>query len=197
LTAFFYAIVTENVTGTTVLYRPKILEAMFLPLLDGNSQLAVMKAASSSEIKSVLKSKTQLELTELCLRLARFKKENKELLTYLLFESDDLGVYLNQVKEEMEEEFRTINKSQLYLAKKSLRRILRQTNKYIRYTGSKTAELELLIHFCRQLKDSGIALRKSNALENLYQSQLKKINTALGTLHEDLQYDYSRQIENL
>jgi len=44
-----------------------------------------MKAASSKEIKSALIEQSPTQLTELCLRLARFKKENKELLTYLLF----------------------------------------------------------------------------------------------------------------
>ena len=48
-----------------------------------------MKAASISEIKTELKGLPPAQLTELCLRLARFKKENKELLTYLLFEAND------------------------------------------------------------------------------------------------------------
>ena len=48
-----------------------------------------MKAAKVSEIKKDLKRKTQPELLDLCLHLAKFKKENKELLTYLLYEADD------------------------------------------------------------------------------------------------------------
>lgn len=156
-----------------------------------------MKAASSSNIKQELKDLPQNKLVELCLRLARFKKENKELLTYLLFEADDLEGYLAGVKQEVDEGFSEIHKDSMYFAKKNLRKILRNTNKYIRYTGSKQAEAELLLHFCTRLKQSGIAFHKSNALNNLYQAQLKKIKAAIASLHEDLQYDYLRQMEAL
>ena len=57
-----------------------------------------MKAATVNEIKQQLKETKPTELIELCLRLARFKKENKELLTYLLFEADDLQTYIANVK---------------------------------------------------------------------------------------------------
>ena len=48
-----------------------------------------MKAATVSRIKKDISIKNHDELVELCLRLAKFKKENKELLTYLLYEADD------------------------------------------------------------------------------------------------------------
>ena len=57
-----------------------------------------MKAASIREIKQVLENSTKTELSEVCLRLAKYKKENKELLTYLLFEADDEQNYLQNVK---------------------------------------------------------------------------------------------------
>ena len=156
-----------------------------------------MKAASVSEIKQVLKEKPQSELVELCLRLSRFKKENKELLTFLLFEEDDLDAYIRNVKGEIEEGFQEVRTSSLYLAKKTIRKILSITNKYIRYTGSKQAETELLIHFCRELQELKLPLHKSTALENLYNSQVKKVRAAIATMHEDLQYDYLREVENL
>src|SRR5688572_13122255 len=156
-----------------------------------------MKAASLQEIKQELKERTPAQLAELCLRLGRFKKENKELLTYLLFEAADQQQYIRSVKEEMESQFAEINRSNLYIAKKSLRKILRITNKYIRYTGDKVVETELLLHYNSLLKNSKIAYHKSPALLKLYQGQLKKIKTAIAALHEDLQYDYTRQLEEL
>jgi hypothetical protein len=156
-----------------------------------------MKAASSNEIKQELKELSQTKLVDLCLRLARFKKENKELLTYLLFEADDIETYIAGVKQEIDEGFAEINTSSIYFAKKTLRRILRTTNKYIRYTGNKQAETELLLYFCLKLQQSAIPFHKSNALDNLYQAQLKKIKAAIATMHEDLQYDYIRQLEQL
>lgn len=156
-----------------------------------------MKAASINDIKTELKGRSTAELTALCLRLARFKKENKELLTYLLFEAADEAAYRRSVQEEISESISAINKSNLYLAKKSVRKVLRITGKYIKYSGDKATEAELLIHFCTALKESGIALHKSTALANIYDAQLKKIKAAVASLHEDLQYDYKRQIEVL
>ena len=44
-----------------------------------------MKAATLNELKHELSHLPAEELLDLCTRLARFKKENKELLTFLLF----------------------------------------------------------------------------------------------------------------
>lgn len=150
-----------------------------------------MKAASVHEIKQALLSNSSKELAELCLRLAKFKKENKELLTYLLFESHDEEAYIAQVNQQISDEFGEIDPDQnLYFVKKILRKILRIATKHIRYTGSKQAEVAILLHFTLSLKKSRIPFMKSTALANLYKQQIKKINTAIGTLHEDLQYDY-------
>lgn len=155
-----------------------------------------MKAATVHEIKQELTGLKPAALTELCLRLARFKKENKELLTYLLFEAHNETAYVQSVKDEMDKLFNDINKSHLYFAKKSMRKIIRIINKYCRYSGSKQTEVELRLHFCIVLKESGISLYNT-IINNIYQSQLKKAQTVLNGLHEDLQYDYRKQLEEL
>jgi len=156
-----------------------------------------MKAASISEIKIELSNLPASQLAALCLQLAKYKKDNKELLSYLLFEETDMPAYIESVKKEMDAQFAEINISHLYFAKKSLRKILRITGKHIRYTGSKQAEAELLIYFCQQLKNSGIRFETSTVLMNLYQGQLKKINAAIAGFHEDLQYDFLKEIKKL
>ena len=157
-----------------------------------------MKAATVSELKDELRHLDNKELLELCMRLARFKKENKELLTYLIFEAHDEQAYVESVKTFINQQFAEIPKgNSFYLVKKSLRKILRVTNKYIRYTGSKTIEIQLLLHYLLKLKESGIPISKSVVLINLYQSQLKKIKNLLPGLHEDLQYDYAQEAERL
>ena len=157
-----------------------------------------MKAATVHELKEELKHRSAAQLVELCNRLARFKKENKELLTYLLFEAHDEQGYIRSVKQEVDFQFSEIPKeNSLYLQKKSVRKVLRTTNKYIRYSGNKTTEIELLMYFCAQLKQSGIRIKDSTALYNLYEGQVKKISKLLPVLHEDLQYDYKRRLEEL
>ncbi len=156
-----------------------------------------MKAATIHEIKQALIGNSAKELAELCLRLAKFKKENKELLTYLLFEASDEELYIKEVNQEISTEMDQIDPGQnLYFAKKSIRKILRIANKHIRYMGSKQAEIAILLQFCQCLKQSGIPFMKSTALNNLYHQQLKKIEKAISTLHEDLQYDYRRMMED-
>lgn len=156
-----------------------------------------MKTATIQELKQELIAEKPAKVIELCLRLARFKKENKELLTYLLFEANDEQGFIKSVKEEIDDLFESINLSQLYFAKKSLRKIVRIINKYCRYSGEKETEIELRIYFCQQLKNSGIPTSQNPVINNLYLGQIKKINTVLNTIHEDLQYDYRRNIENL
>lgn len=156
-----------------------------------------MKTASIQELKQELVNLSQKEVVELCLRLGRFKKENKELLTYLLYEAHDEQGYINGVKNEIDEQFSAINLSHLYFVKKSLRKILRIISKHTRYTGSKQAEVEWLIHLCRLINESGVPVEKNQALVNLYNNQVKKIQSVIATLHEDLQYDYLRELQKL
>ncbi|MBS1565469.1 MAG: hypothetical protein JST39_13850 [Bacteroidetes bacterium] len=156
-----------------------------------------MKTASVNEIKQALGAVPQAKLVQLCLRLAKFKKDNKELLTYLLFEADDETAYINSVKQEMDELFAGVNTSHVFFAKKTVRKILRVANKHIRYIGSAQAETELLLHFCSGLKATGLPLHKNTVLANLYQGQWKKMYKALESLHEDLQYDYMKEVSRL
>ncbi len=156
-----------------------------------------MKAASVHELKSGLSNISQVQLVELCVRLAKFKKENKELITYLLFESFDEQAYIENIKMEIQKQFQEMNTTQLYFVKKSLRKILRLTNKYIRYTGSADTEVRLLLFFCTSLKASGISYETSPVINNIYQNQLKKISKTIETMHEDLQYDYIKELKLL
>lgn len=156
-----------------------------------------MKAATINELKQELSNTSPVQLTELCLRLARFKKENKELLTYLLFEAHDTAAYIQSVKLDIDLQYEQMNKSNVYFIKKSLRKILRTINKYTRYSGLPTVEIELLIYFCAAMKALDLNMDKNPVLFNLYHNQLKKINKTLAALHEDLQYDYKREVEKL
>lgn len=154
-----------------------------------------MKAVSLAEVKKELGNQDSERLLEICMRMAKHKRENKELLTYLLFESDDELAFLQGIKSEMDEQFSALVKEKnLYFLKKTIRKILRLANKQIRFSGIKESEIEVRIYFCRLLKDSGIHFDKSPVLLKMYQMQLKKINLALSKLPEDLQFDYQQSV---
>jgi hypothetical protein len=156
-----------------------------------------MKAASVKELKDELHNCSQHELLELCLRLSKFKKENKELLTYLLFESFDEDVYIEKVKTDIDTQFELINRKTYYFIKKSVRKILRELKKYIRYSQKKETEIDLLIYFCLKLKKFSPSISKNVTLQNLYLRQISMIEKAVSTLHEDLQSDYEQELKAL
>ncbi len=157
----------------------------------------LMQAASLSDLKKELEQLSPKAVKELCLRLAKYKKENKELLTYLLFEAGNEQGYIRGIQDEMDEAFAGINKGSLYYAAKNLRKILRMANKYIKYSGNKQTEVEVLMYYCLKVMQSGLPVRNSTALANLYQRQLDKITKAISKLHEDLQYDYEQELAPL
>ncbi|MEN3322128.1 hypothetical protein VP395_00175 [Mariniflexile soesokkakense] len=156
-----------------------------------------MKGASLAEIKKELNHKSYDEVAELCLRLARFKKENKELLTYLLFESHNEEGYIESVKGYIDEQFELINTASYFYIRKSARKILTYTKKYIRYSQNKETEVTLLLYFCQKLKDFSPSIKYSTQLQNMYNRQILLIKKIVSTLHEDLQYDYNLMLRDL
>jgi len=153
-----------------------------------------MKASSISILKKELATLPHSDVIEICMKLVKYKKENKELLSYLLFDANNELEYIRNIKAEIDLQFAEINLSHLYFAKKSIRKILKITNKYIRYSGQKQTEVELLIHFCAEFKKSGISIKSNNSLSNLYLNQVSKIHVSISALHEDLQHDYLKEI---
>ena len=156
-----------------------------------------MKAIPLKDIKQELSHLSSNELQEICLRLSRFKKENKELLSYLLFESSNEEAYIESVKNHIDEGFETINIDSYFYIRKSIRKILNQTKKYIRYSQKKETEIELLLYFCKKMKTFKPSIKNSLQLENIYKRQIILIKKIISSLHEDLQYDYNLAIEDL
>ena len=156
-----------------------------------------MKSVTLKELSQELTYRTPKELRDLCLRLARFKKENKELLTYLLFESADELAFVQSVKKELDEEFEQINRTSYFYIRKSVRKILKNTRKYIRYSKKNQTEVDLLLHFCTRLKSLSPPIHRNVALMNLYNRQIDTIIKKVSVLHEDLQYDYGIELSKL
>ncbi|MDX2172540.1 MAG: hypothetical protein SFY56_05425 [Bacteroidota bacterium] len=157
-----------------------------------------MESATLHTIKKELQELSQKQLVEFCIALAKYKKDNKEFLDYLLFEAHDKNNFVLSVKKLIDEHFEELKtQSNLYYVKKGLRKLLRIVSKYCKYIADKGLAADLHIYFCKKLKDSGIPYHKSQLLVNMYDQQLKKINSFIKTLHEDLQNDYLREIEEL
>ena len=150
-----------------------------------------MKPSSLKDIKSDLKNCSQEELLELTLRLIRFKKDNKELISYLLYESENDHLYIESYKEEMDEVFSQINRSSFFFIRKGVRKILSQTKKNIRYAQKKEIEIELLLYFCKNLMEFRPSVKRNKVLMNSFETQIRMIRKAISTMDSDLQHDYT------
>lgn len=156
-----------------------------------------MKAVTLKQLKDELSHKSANELKELCLHLSKFKKENKELLTYLMFESHDEEQYIQSVKDQMDVLFTEINTKRFFYIRKSVRKVLTLTKKFIRYSKKKETEVALLLYFCHKLKNFKPSISRSTRLTNTFDRQIILVKKAIATLHEDLQYDYQLELNDL
>lgn len=156
-----------------------------------------MKASSISQIKKELQYSTKEELIEIVLRIGKYKVENKELLSYLLFDSSDEEGYIEKIKMYMDFQFEIINRENYYYIKKSVRKILRTTKRFIKYTKNIETETTLLIHFCRNLEEMDPTYKYNQVLTNMYQRQLGLVEKNLNKMHEDLSYDFRREVDTL
>ncbi|MBK0379443.1 hypothetical protein [Mucilaginibacter segetis] len=143
------------------------------------------------QIKKELQHLPQEQLADLCLRLVRHKKENKELLAYLLFEAHHQDDFIENIKSEAGFMFSQLP-SQNYYTAKALRKILKMLNKYIKFMANKPAEIELLLNFCQNYMQYVIKQTGHKPIRLIFTRQLDKIRVSIEKLHEDLQFDYGQ-----
>jgi hypothetical protein len=155
-----------------------------------------MISSSLQEQKKELKHLDQSELVELCLRMARYKKENKELLNFLLFHQHDVDAYVEAIKSAIQPDFLEL-KSQSYYCLKSLRKILRKISRQAKYMQSTEKEMDLLLWFCHQYLEQVDLESKHKALQQIFIRQIEKLHKLNSKLHEELQFDYQQEIDNL
>src|ERR1700753_3416286 len=149
-----------------------------------------------ADIKKEMQHLPKEQVAELLLRLARFKKDNKDLLAYLLFESHDEAAFIEKVKAEVGFMFSQLPANS-YNAAKAMRKILRLIGKYVKFMASKGAEIELLINFCENYLHYADKRTSYKPLRLILTRQLEKISATITKLHEDLQFDYSNDFNEL
>ncbi|WP_339925214.1 hypothetical protein [uncultured Cyclobacterium sp.] len=155
-----------------------------------------MKIPSLANIKKELKQRNESELIELVLQLSKLSRDNKAFVYFKLFEADNNDLYLAMVKEDLEEAFENANLKSYYTAKKSAQSIRRMMNKSLKLTKDKVTIIELLFFFCEKIIEYGYLKFRHPVIDNLYASQIKKIEKLIAGLHEDLQFDYQETLDN-
>lgn len=156
-----------------------------------------MKAATLHQIKKELETIAPQKLMALTLRLIKFKTENKELISYLLFDESEQAGYISDIKYEVTELLINIKSLSPYLAKRALRKALKVITKYSKYMGSKDAEAELLIHFCNHVYNQGISRQTHKTVLNIYLNTLIKVQKLIPFVHHELQNDFQQELIRL
>lgn len=155
-----------------------------------------MQISSLQEQKKELKELSPGELIEICLRLGRYKKENKELLNYILFHQHDPAAYTEAIKTALAPDFELLNK-QSYYCTKSLRKILRVISRQAKYIADTRFEIELLIWFCFNYLQYVDLKSNNKSLQNIFIRQTEKINKLNSKVHEDLAFDYQQELDKI
>jgi len=148
------------------------------------------------DIKKELQHLSSLQIADLCLRLSRYKKENKELLAYLLFEADNEQAFIEKIKAEVGFMFSQLP-SQSYAAAKYIRKILRLISKYNKFIGSKQAEIDLLLNFCYNYLQYTDRRSSYKPLRLILTRQIQKTQSLVSKLDEDLQLDFAQDYNAL
>ena len=155
-----------------------------------------MDTASIKQLKDTLSTLGREELTGLLLRMVKFKKENKELLTFLLFEAGDLDAYVYEISLEIKDEFENYRLKTAYYKRKGCRRILRILKKYIKYAADKEVEVRLLLAYVSMVAESKTFIT-DRVIQKIAFRQLLLAEKSIVKLHEDLQYEYKLELEEL
>ena len=156
-----------------------------------------MEIPSLAELKKDLSYLSEKELITFITDLAKFSRENKAFLYFKLNERDQPNLFVDSVKEELDESFQTANTKNYHLGKKAAQAIRRKLNKALKLSKNKADQVELIIYFCEELKKYGYLKFKHPVINNLFQVQVGKAKKLIAGLHEDLQSDFSYRIEEL
>ncbi|GAB2502414.1 hypothetical protein [Algoriphagus taiwanensis] len=156
-----------------------------------------MEIPSLAQLKKELSYLSEKELVDLITELAKFSRDNKAYLYFKLNERDMPQLFVNEVKEELEEAFQTANTKNYFLAKKSAQAIRRKLNKALKLSKNKADQAELILYFCEQMKKSEYLKHHHPVIDNLYRVQIGKAVKLISTLHEDLQSDFEYRLGEL
>ncbi len=155
-----------------------------------------MKLERLTDIKKELKELNNQQLNEICLSLAKLRKENKEFLNYLLVNASDQAGFAEDIKTELLTHFLQLPDNQ-YKKAKAIRKIISLLSKYNKFMRNQQLEVELSLWFINQLILNATISPSHKSVCNIVTRQLDKTGVLIQKLHEDLQFDYLTEFERL
>lgn len=135
-------------------------------------------------------------VADICIRLAKYKTENKEFLNYLLFYSFDNEPYINDLKFDITNTF-LLYKQNDYTYTKIIKSLLTRLNKHLKFIADKTREAEIIAQFCAAfINKIDVRSYNSGLIQVLYR-QFVRLQKVVLKLDEDLQFDYATDMETI
>lgn len=155
----------------------------------------MIEKVALADIKQALQQATPNELRDLCVRLARFKQDNKQLLHYALFYQDRPEVFIEEVNVRLKEAVETFNYSHAYWVKKGLRKWQRQVNLLGRISGEPWVQAKLQGMYALACYEAASKVAATEVLTNLCAQATKKFYAQVAKLEADWQHDLTRTFE--
>ncbi len=154
-----------------------------------------MKAASIKQLRTEIGNLPPHKLAALTERLIKYKKDNKELASYIIFYEEDEAGFADDVETALEEQFGLINFKTAFFAKKGLRKMIRIANKFLRYTPNKSTQARIIMDVLSRLALIPASLKKNTQIKNMQVSLLKKLDDILLQVHQDERHDFEKQLK--
>jgi membrane-anchored protein YejM (alkaline phosphatase superfamily) len=156
-----------------------------------------MNVLSLSEIRKNLKHLSDEELCVILTKLAKFKKVNKEYVSFLLLNESNEDLYVEEVKEHLLELLENLNQSSIQYAKKTLRKVLKILRQCAAFSEKDVTQLDLSIFFCHELNKLQRSIRNHSIVQGMYNREITRMDKVLKAMHEDLVSDYQIEWTNL
>ncbi len=154
-----------------------------------------MKTESLNSLRKHLSTLSSMELAQLCVDMAKYRKENKEYLQYLLFERHDHDILITDIVTSLDETMKNLSRTPSTRVKE-VRKVQKEIKKYIRFIKNPVYELQLLLWFSDALALIAESRIARPHFISLYAAQVKRMTIIFDKLHEDIQYDYRDALQH-
>jgi len=153
--------------------------------------------ANLNTIKKELIECEKKQLIEIITRLCRFKLDNKSLVSFLLFDAENEPEFVKEAKLQIDDLIEESKYFNFYSTKKRYRKIATLITKYVKFTNKTESEIELRLHLVKTFTENKSELKTYLYFKKALSKQLEKVDKLMKKIHEDLQFEYEEEINNL
>ena len=156
-----------------------------------------MKPATLVQIRKELETVSYNRLLDITMKMVRHKTENKEFISFVLFDEENVADFASDIRHEISEMMQEVQYKPSYIIKRTLRKVLRYISRYCGYVSDKEFEAEMLVYFCRLMKEKRLHRTPIKSINIIYYKQLEKIEKLLPKLTGEVKTDIENELAEL